>query len=152
MFITRVCQALNQAKVSYALVGGHAVALHGAVRGTIDIDICIAFSKKDFEAFARVAAGLGLQSRLPVTAQDVFQFRQEYIKNRNLIAWSFYDPANPVNVVDIIITHDAAKMKKVTKTIGQTKIYVAAKADLIAMKQASGRPQDLADIEALKKI
>jgi hypothetical protein len=34
----------RKAKVRYALVGGHAVVLHGAVRGTVDI--VIAFRKK----------------------------------------------------------------------------------------------------------
>jgi hypothetical protein len=38
MLIAEVCQALARFEVPYALVGGHAVALHGAVRGTIDFD------------------------------------------------------------------------------------------------------------------
>jgi len=43
-------------------------------------------------------------------------------------------------------------MKKVKKKVGDTTIFVAAKPDLITMKKASGRPQDLTDIEALKNI
>ena len=36
-FLERVCTALKEAGVPYAVVGGHAVALHGAVRGTVDV-------------------------------------------------------------------------------------------------------------------
>ena len=32
-----MCRALADADVDYAVVGGHAVALHGVVRGTIDV-------------------------------------------------------------------------------------------------------------------
>ncbi len=39
MFLLRISQAFQQANIPYALVGGYAVALHGAVRGTIDVDI-----------------------------------------------------------------------------------------------------------------
>jgi hypothetical protein len=38
MFILKVVKALNAYKVHYAVVGGYAVALHGAVRGTVDLD------------------------------------------------------------------------------------------------------------------
>ena len=37
--LEKVCAALAQAKLRFAIVGGHAVALHGAVRGTVDIDL-----------------------------------------------------------------------------------------------------------------
>jgi len=41
MFILRVIEALKGHRVAYAIVGGYAVALHGAVRGTVDIDIIV---------------------------------------------------------------------------------------------------------------
>lgn len=48
MFLKRVVQALEKHKVHYAIVGGYAVALHGAVRGTIDIDLVISLNEKSF--------------------------------------------------------------------------------------------------------
>lgn len=41
MFLIELCQSLEQHNVRYALVGGYAVALHGAVRGTVDVDFVI---------------------------------------------------------------------------------------------------------------
>lgn len=152
MFLYEVSEALTRAKVPFAIAGGYAVALHGAVRGTVDVDIVLALSKKQFIAAEAALRGLGLTPRLPVTAAEVFDFREEYIKNRSLVAWSFFDPKNPANVVDVIITHDlgALKIKKVLS--GGHVLPVLSLEDLIAMKKACGRPQDLEDIRALREL
>ena len=41
MLITQLCHSLEEHQIRYALVGGYAVALYGAVRGTVDIDFVI---------------------------------------------------------------------------------------------------------------
>src|SRR5579859_1436028 len=105
MFLFDVVLALQKAKVPFAVTWGYAVALHGAARGTVDLDIVLRRSKPHFVAAERALKDLGLVPRLPVTAAEVFDFREEYIKNRNLIAWSFYNPKDPTQIVDIIITH-----------------------------------------------
>lgn len=152
MFLYAVSEALTRAKVPFAVAGGYAVALHGAVRGTVDVDIILALSKKQFIAAEAALRGLGLVPRLPVTAAEVFDFREEYIKNRNLIAWSFFDPKNAANVVDVIITHNLSALKTKKIPSGGRVLPVLALDDLIAMKKASGRPQDLEDIRALKEL
>ena len=152
MFITRVIQTLNTHQVRYALVGGYAVALHGVVRGTVDIDVVINLQKAQFTAVERALTDIGLQSRLPVSGEEVFDFREEYIQNRNLIAWSFYNPKNPLEVVDILITEDARKIQTIEKSVDRLKIQVASISDLIRMKTLSGRPQDVEDVKALEKL
>lgn len=143
---------MDGARVPYALVGGHAVALHGAVRGTLDIDIVIRLKEGDFLKAERALKGLGLQPRLPVTASEVFRFREEYIRNRNLTAWSFVNPSRPSELVDVILTEDLSRMTvKRIKVQGQS-VRLASIGDLVRMKKASGRPQDLADIEALRRL
>ena len=152
MFIERLIQALNNAGVTYALVGGYAVALHGAIRGTVDIDLVIALDKKQFIAAEKAMHELGLQSRLPVTAEEVFSFREEYIRNRNLKAWGFVSPDNPLEMVDILITEDANFIQTVDKKFGKQTVHIAAIPDLIAMKRKAGRPQDLEDGKALEQL
>lgn len=152
MFLDRLIAAFVSHHVDYALVGGYAVALHGAIRGTLDIDAVIGLTESQFLQAERALLELGLEPRLPVRAERVFQFRKEYIQERNLIAWNFYNPQNPIESVDIILTHDQHQMKTVAIQ-GSGVIYqVAAIPDLIQMKTESGRPQDLADIKALNKI
>jgi hypothetical protein len=152
MFVLEVCKALNESRIPYALVGGYAVALHGAVRGTVDIDLVIALDQGSFTAVDRVLKNLGLQPRLPVAAEQVYQFREEYIKNRNLIAWSFQDSQRPIKQVDIIITHDVKKMYVVSLLVNGIRIKVASIDSLIEMKMQSVRPQDLEDVKALNEI
>ena len=152
MLINRLAHAFRSEGVSFAVVGGYAVALHGAVRGTVDVDIVLRFSRKDFVAAERILKGIGLISRLPVDAGQVFDFREDYIKNRNLVAWSFYNPSDPSEIVDIIITHDLAKMKIDRIKSGADVIPIVSRRDLIAMKRKSGRPQDIEDVKALEEL
>ncbi len=152
MFILKVIHALEKFQVDYAIVGGFAVTLHGVIRGTVDLDIVLGLTQEAFEGGEKALKSLGLVGRLPVTAKDVFNFREEYIKNRNLIAWSFYDPINPAHIVDIIITQDLRKIKTVQKKILGTSVKIASIPSLIEMKRKSGRNQDLEDIRALESI
>lgn len=152
MFIHDVCDALDKAKIPYAIVGGYAVALHGAIRGTIDVDIAINWTLKNLENVEKAFKGIGLVSLLPIDSNSLFHFRDEYIQQRNLIAWNFYDPKNPINQVDIIINYDLKKGHTKLITTSSGNIKVLSLHNLIAMKKASGRPQDLEDVKALENL
>lgn len=152
MFLYEVCAALEKAEVPFAIVGGCAVALHGAVRGTVDVDIVLRWTRDHFVAAESALKGLGLAPRLPVSGAEVFDFREEYVKNRNLVAWSFSNPRDPSQIVDIIITHDLAQLKIKKIRSGKLTLPLLAIPDLIAMKRNSGRPQDLEDIKALEAL
>lgn len=152
VFIQEVIRALGKHRVKYVLVGGYAVALQGAVRGTVDIDIAIALNRATFKRAETALEEIGLESRLPVTADEVFSFREEYIQKRNLKTWSFANPRNPLEAVDILITEDATRIDAASKRAFGITIKVAEIADLIAIKKKSGRAQDLEDIKALRKL
>jgi hypothetical protein len=153
MFIHQVCAALDEAKVAYAIVGGYAVALHGVVRGTVDVDVALQWSLTNLQNAEAVLKRLCLVSRIPINAENLFHFRDEYIQNRNLIAWNFYSPSNPANQVDIVVNYDLNKSRH-TKIVQTSlgKIRILSLLDLIKMKKASGRPQDLEDVKALEGL
>ncbi|MFN7904906.1 MAG: DUF6036 family nucleotidyltransferase [Pseudobdellovibrionaceae bacterium] len=152
MFLLEVCQVFKKNKVKYAVVGGYAVALHGAVRGTVDVDLVINLTVEDFSRAVKALNQINLVSRLPLTAKEVILFRLEYIEKRNLIAWSFVDPKLPSRIVDIVLTKDLKQLKTVQKKISGVSIDILSIDDLITMKKESGRPQDLQDVGALEKI
>jgi len=152
MFIHEVCKALDQVKIPYAIVGGYAVALHGALRGTVDVDIVINWTLKNLKNTEKVFNEIGLVSLLPINSDNLFHFRDEYMQNRNLIAWNFYDPKKPTNQVDIIINYDLRNGHTEIINTSQGKIRVLSKKDLITMKKASGRPQDIEDVKALENL
>jgi len=151
-FLERVCEVLNRSRVRYVIVGGYAVALHGAIRGTLDVDVALRWTKHDLVNAEDALQNLGLVSRLPVTAIDVYEFRDEYIRNRNLVAWNFYNPADPSELLDIIINFDAKGKRAVYKQLSTMSVPVLNIKDLIDMKKVSGRPQDIEDIKALEKL
>ena len=150
--LERVCTALRNGRVPYAIVGGHAVALHGAVRGTIDIDLVLHWNRRSLIQAEAVLNGIGLESRLPISAADVFAFRDEYIENRNLIAWNFHNPDDPLEQVDIVINYDLAGKHTRRVELPSGPVEVLSVEDLIAMKRASGRAQDIEDAQALERL
>lgn len=152
MLLLDVCSLLKSRKIPYAVVGGQAVALHGAVRGTIDIDIVTEWSLTNLKKIEKALTQFGLQSRLPITAIDIYQFKDEYIKNRNLIAWNFYHPQRQNDQVDIVITFDlTGKHTKTVRLLNGT-VRILALDELINMKKQTGREQDQLDVKALQKL
>ncbi len=150
--LEKICSALSRAGVRYAVVGGHAVALHGAVRGTIDIDVVLAWNRKTLTGAEQVLNDLGLVSRLPISANDIFEFRMEYIENRNLVAWNFYNPDDLSEQVDIIVTYDLKGKRRKRIELADGSVQILSLKDLIDMKRKSARPQDLEDVAALENL
>lgn len=122
------------------------------VRGTVDIDLVLRLSKRNLLAAEAALKDIDLQSKLPLQAAEVFDFREEYIRNKNLIAWNFINPNNPVESVDIIITEDLRNMKVKRILVGDQILRVVSIEDLIKMKKKSKRLQDLEDIKALRRL
>jgi hypothetical protein len=152
MFLLRVADALDAADVPYALAGAYASALHGVVRGTVDIDLVLRFELDDFQRAEAAFGSIGLTPRLPVTAEDVFHFREEYVSRRNLVAWTFVNPADSSEIVKVILTHDLSALHTKRVDVQGRALGIVAIDDLIRMKEAAGRPQDLEDARALRTL
>ena len=151
-FLECVCRALDDAGVEYALVGGHAVALHGAVRGTVDVDVVLRWERQVVAAAEGALRKLGLVSQLPISAEDVVDHRHRLVHERNLIGWHFYNPRAPMEQVNIVIAYDLAGKQVARIPVANGSVPVLAVPALIAMKRASGRPQDIEDATALEKL
>jgi hypothetical protein len=151
MLFYQIIEEFKKAKVPYAIVGGYALALHGIVRATVDIDFVLKLDLKSYELAENCFKKIGLTSRIPVRAEDIIKMRQEYITQRNLIAWSFVDYKNPTKQVDILITTDISELNVELISVGGYKVAVASLQDLLRMKTQSGRPQDLVDIVNIKE-
>ena len=151
MLLYEIIDSFESQKLKYVLVGGYALALHGLVRATMDVDFVLTLKQSDFELAEKALGLIGLQSRLPIRAQDIIKMRREYIENRNLIAWSFVDYKNPSRQVDILITKDLKDITIEKVSVAGRKVSVASLKDLLKMKEEAGRPQDLIDIQNIKE-
>ncbi len=152
MFLLKICESLSAANINYAIVGGYAVALHGAVRGTVDVDLLIEWQREQLIAFEQCMLNLGLVSKLPIDAEQLFHFKDEYINNRNLIAWNFYHPKDMTQQVDLIINQNLETKDVIEKWVDNQSIQILNKERLIAMKKKAGRPQDIEDIKSLELL
>jgi len=152
MKLVDLCKKLSEHKVPYAIVGGHAVALHGAIRGTVDYDFIIKWTKANLVRAERAMKDLGLVSRQPITAEDLFHFKDEYERNKNLKAWNFVNKKNPLEQVDLVIVWDLAEMNSETVRVQGGSIRILSIDDLIRTKEGTGRKQDVEDVKALRRL
>jgi hypothetical protein len=137
---------LNAEQVKYLVVGGYAVSLHAQPRATKDLDILIKPNKANAAALFQAVAKFGAPPE---------RLNPEDFAARG----SFFRMGTPPVMVDILpeitgVDFDNAWKRRVTETIdartGLKAAYISAD-DLIAAKLAAGRPQDLADVDALRK-
>ena len=72
-----------------------------------------------------------------------------------MLALSFRSPSGAAEI-DLLVSEsdnfDGLKSQALQIQVGGRTYYVASIDDLIAMKQKSGRPQDLLDIQTLQKL
>jgi len=144
--------------IKYLIVGGLAVNLYGIPRVTQDIDIIISMDKENIYKINRALKELGYVPRLPVNPDDLADknILNEWIKTKNLKAFSFYHKTDAYKVVDILIVHPLdfkeAYRRKTIKKVGNIEIFLVSIDDLILLKQNIGRAQDLSDVQLLKKV
>ena len=158
MFYFDILKAFQEEKVKYLVVGGFAVYLHGVPRVTNDLDVIISFDPENVMKVQKVMAALGYVPRLPGVKTEYLANKEildDWIKNRNMLVFTFFQPASHYRQLDILLVHpldfNAAYRRKKTIESGKDKINIVTANDLIKMKKYSGREQDLSDIEHLKR-
>jgi len=154
-----IVRALDAAGVRYLIAGGLAVVAHGYVRLTADVDLVLDMDRAALLRAIAALAGLGYRPRAPVEfvrfaeAADRAAWRDE----KGMTVFSASSPQHPATEIDLFLEppfgFDAAYARAARLEIapGVAATFVSA-ADLIAMKRAAGRPQDLWDIEALERL
>lgn len=158
MFYEKVFRELNKKRVRYLVVGGGAVVLHGVVRLTVDLDLFVDLKERNLLKFTEVLAGLGYRPKIPVNASDFADKskREKWKKEKDMLVFSFYHLKRHQDHIDIFVYEPvgfekAYKEREIMKA-GPIKIPVISIRCLKRMKAIAGRPQDLADIEALKEV
>lgn len=154
----RAITALNRAQVQYVVVGGFAAYLHGTRRVTVDLDLVVDLTPQNALAAVDALLAAGLRSRLPVDPHLYADeaHRTGWVREKNMLVFTFFDPASPGFVVDLFVElprpftdlqSDACEID-----LGGEPVRIASIDDLIAMKQAAGRAQDMLDIRMLQDI
>ena len=137
--------ALADAEADFLLIGGWALAVHGHVRGTDDLDVLVRATPGNaarvFEALAAFGA--------PVDAHDVREelFATEGYGYRMGLAPNFIEVLTTIDGVSF----DEAWNDHQVVTIDGRSIPVIGRTALLRNNRASARPKDLADAAWLEE-
>lgn len=135
---------LNARGVKYLLVGGHAVAAHGYVRTTQDIDFYVERTPENAKLLMQVIADFGFSS---------LGFKESDILEPDTFLQIGYPP-NRIDVMNSIpaVTFEEAWKDRHYVDIDNVKFSIISKEHLIRNKIATGRKKDLADADELAKL
>ena len=134
-------QLLNANKAHYLIVGGYAVAYHGYPRYTKDVDVWIWINPENAERLVKTLRDFGFES-LGLKASD-------FLETDTIIQLG-----HAPNRIDLIMGVPGVEFEECyavrnEEEIDGIKLMFIDIEGLKKSKKASGRPQDLADIENL---
>ena len=134
---------LARHEVRYLVIGGYAVMLYSEPRWTKDLDLWIAIDPANARAVFNALKEFGA----PLTDLTSADFSEP---------GHFYQMGNPPLRVDVMMEipggdFNEAWNRRNTVSIGDDQVHFISREDLISVKLASGRDQDLKDVEAIRK-
>jgi hypothetical protein len=145
----RALRVLIDHGVRFVLIGGFAGRLHGSPSLTNDLDICYARDQDNLEALARALRALSARLR---GAPEGIPFR---LDAKSIRAGDHFTFATDAGGLDCLGTpagisgYEELARTAVSLDLDGLSVAVASVEDLIRMKQASGRPKDLIEVEVL---
>lgn len=132
---------LNEHQVKYLIVGGYALAFHGAPRYTGDIDIFVRPHPENAQRVIQALAQFGF-CLSSLTADD-FQSPNKVVQ--------LGVPPVRIDLMTSLsgVTWDDAYASRETGDFGDVSVAYLGRQEYLRNKRAAGRRKDLADIEAL---
>jgi len=132
---------LNEESVEFVIIGGYAVAFHGYVRTTGDMDLFFRATGKNISRIRKALKKFGLQ----ITAKQV----KEFSDPGNIIRLGI--PPVRLELLNNIsgLTFGDVWKRRIPGEYGTVAVNFISRDDLLKNKKASGRPKDLADYDEL---
>jgi hypothetical protein len=130
--------AFSKEKVDYIVVGGYAIAFHGYVRGTGDIDLWIRISNENADRVWKALQTFGA---------PLLDLSKEDLKIPGMV-FQMGLPPNRIDIINTVegIQFDEAWPNRQFVEFQELNIPIIGKPELLLNKRAMNRPKDLADI------
>ena len=145
-------RVLSDHQVDFVVIGGFAGRLWGSPTVTNDLDVCPSWDAANLERLA--AALVELEARLRDVPADV----EVPLDSRSLASGSNFTFATAAGGLDVLAApaggFDYQRLRDSARAMeldGLTVQFVDLD-DLIAMKQAAGRPKDRIEVEVLRAV
>jgi hypothetical protein len=134
----------NAQAVEYLVVGAHALAAHGHVRATKDLDVWVRPDRENAKRVLRALAAFGaplhdLSGRDLEQPGVIFQIGVAPVR------------IDVITAIDGVEFSEAWRDRFETRFAGE-RVSVLSRHHLIVNKRATGRLQDLADVERLEDL
>jgi hypothetical protein len=158
LYYEEILRKLYEKKIRYLLVGGTAIALHGILRLTADVDIMLDMNQENIKKFISAMSSLGYKPKVPVDPLDFADpnKRKTWINEKEMKVFAFYHPDKPLEIIDIFVDNpinfEEMYNNKVIKKVRGIEIYIPSIRSLIELKKLAGRDQDLLDIKKLEEL
>ncbi len=135
--------AFASAGVDYLLVGAYALAAHGHPRATGDIDLWVRPSRVNAERVMQALESFG--APLSEIQREDFE--------RPAVVFQIGVTPQRIDILTSVdgVAFDAAWADRLELTVEGIAVPVIGRAHLIENKRATGRTQDLADLERLEQ-
>ena len=157
--VEAIVGALNAAKVQYLIVGGLAVNAHGYERLTVDVNLVIGLERENIIRGLRALIEIDYHLSIPVTPEEFADpgRREEWRAEKGMVVLKLWSDSHRRTPLDVFIyepfdfhrEYDRARWEVVA---GDMPSPVLSYEALLVMKAAAGRPKDLLDIDALRKL
>lgn len=148
--LSALLRRLTDGQVDFVVVGGVAVIMQGASRFTKDLDICYSTEPQNLDRLGIVL--MSLKARLRGVEEDV-----PFIPDgRTLRHTQILTLTTPDGNLDLLVKPDGSPSYTALRTrasqvdLDGLTVRIASVDDMIAMKRASARAQDLVDLESLE--
>ncbi|WP_457596910.1 DUF6036 family nucleotidyltransferase [Hydrogenimonas sp.] len=135
-------ELFNRHEVKYLLVGAHAMAVFGYARSTYDIDIWVEKSEQNAQRVLKALEEFGLPFELD---EEVFMADEQIVQIG--VAPHRIDLLTDI---DGVVFAEAWNRRKDIELDGMA-VHVLSAEDIVRNKEASGRPKDKIDADALRK-
>lgn len=142
MDIEGLLKSLNARRARYVVIGATAFPVHGYARATLDIDLFIEPTAENAARVRQALADFGYDLT-DVTEEDLLTKK---ILIRQYVLETDIHPFVAGAEFEAVWSH------RIEDRIGETPVAFAGLDDLIRMKEAAGRPKDLEDLKALRRI
>jgi len=150
----RIFSTLDRHGVAYLTIGAWAVIAHGYVRATADIDFVARLDQKNIARLASALTELNARLRgVDADKLDIDPTNPETLGNG--ASFTLDTDAGPMDFLnDVPGASDFEDMlaRAHRADAGGIGVWVVGYEDLLQMKRASGREQDLLDIHQLMRI
>jgi hypothetical protein len=147
----RILEELSHHGVDFVLVGGMAAQTHGNTRMTDDVDLIPGPDPENLARLAEALRALGAQVLNP--GHEDLEIDAAMLPRATI--WQFATPHGDIDVLHDApgaAPYDQLRDRALVIALGDTRIPVAGRDDLIRMKLARGRPVDKADVAALTDV